>query len=51
MFFFYLVPSNNVLGVFDVSISIGLSHAQICSHLPKVMLWCEREILDAKKCY
>jgi hypothetical protein len=47
--FFYFVPSNNVLGVFDVSMSIRLSHVQICSHLPKVMLWCEREILHAKK--
>ena len=48
MFFFYFVPSNNVLSVFGVSMSIRLSHVQICSHLPKVMLWCEREILHAK---
>jgi hypothetical protein len=46
--FFYFVPSDNVLGVFDVSLSIRLSHVQIFYHLPKVMLWCEREILNAK---
>jgi hypothetical protein len=48
VFFFNLVPSNNVLSVFDVTMSTLLSHVQICSHLPKVMLWCEREILHTK---
>ena len=47
--FFCFVPSNNALKVFDVFTSIALSHVQIGSHLPKVMLWCEREILSAPK--
>jgi hypothetical protein len=42
--FFSFVPSNNALKMFDVFTSIALSHVQIGSHLPKVMLWCEREI-------
>jgi hypothetical protein len=49
--FLNFVPSDNVFKVFDVSPSVGLSHAQICWGkilLPKVMLWCDREIFSTK---
>ena len=44
---FFLFPSIKQC-VFDVSMSIRLSQLHILSHLHKVMLWCEREMLHAK---
>lgn len=49
--FLKFVLSDCVFSVSDVSPSTGLSHVRVLSgraHLPKVMLWCEREILDSK---
>ena len=48
VFFSNFAPSDNVLCLFDVSMSFRLPHVQFFSLHPKVILWCEREILHAK---